>query len=347
MLSSTRGDASQAVAGPIGNSTHPPEEPTMTASTTRRTTAAHSRLAAVGAIAVAGALLLTGCGDQTENNGSGSSDTTATAAPLADKLPQTIRDKGVIKVGSDIAYAPVEFKDDSGKTVGIDPDLADAMGKQLGVKFEFENGTFDTLITGLRSKRYDIAMSAMTDTKDRQEGIDSETGKKVGEGVDFVDYFTAGVSIYTKKGDDQGIKTWSDLCGKKIVLQRGTVSEDLAKAENEKCPKGKKISIEPFDNDQQAQTRLRAGGADAGSSDFPVAAYAVKTSGGGKDFQLVGEQVEAAPYGIAVAKDNTQLRDALKAALDAIIENGEYQKIMEKWGVTEGAVEEATINGGK
>ncbi|MFC9131040.1 ABC transporter substrate-binding protein [Streptomyces sp. NPDC057099] len=317
----------------------------MTASSTRRTTAAHSRLAAVGAIAVAGALLLTGCGDQTKDNGSESD--TAASAPLADKLPKSIRDKGVIKVGSDIAYAPVEFKDGSGNTVGIDPDLAAAMGKQLGVDFQFENGTFDTLITGLRSKRYDIAMSAMTDTKDRQEGIDSDTGKKVGEGVDFVDYFTAGVSIYTKKGDDQGIKTWSDLCGKKIVLQRGTVSEDLAKAESKKCPAGKKIAIEAFDNDQQAQTRLRAGGAAAGSSDFPVAAYAVKTSGGGKDFQLVGEQVEAAPYGIAVAKNQTQLRDALKAALDAIVDNGEYEKIMKKWGVTDGSIDEATINGGK
>lgn len=319
----------------------------MAASSTRRTTAAHSRLAAVGAIAVAGTLLLTGCGDQTKDTGSDSDTPKTSSAPLADRLPQSVRDKGVIKVGSDISYAPVEFKDGSGKTVGIDPDLAAAMGKQLGVTFEFENGTFDTLITGLRSKRYDIAMSAMTDTKDRQEGVDSETGKKVGEGVDFIDYFTAGVSLYTQKGDDQGIKNWSDVCGKKIVLQRGTVSEDLAKAESKKCPAGKKIRIESFDNDQQAQTRLRGGGADAGSSDFPVAAYAVKNSGGGKDFQLVGEQVEAAPYGIAVAKDNTKLRDALKAALDAVIANGEYKKIMDKWGVAEGAVEAATINGGK
>lgn len=236
----------------------------MTASSTRRTTAVQSRIAAVGAIAVAGALLLTGCGDQTKEKDSGSSDTAdSSAAPLADQLPKAVRDKGVIKVGSDIAYAPVEFKDDSGKTVGIDPDLADAMGKQLGVKFEFENGTFDTLLTGLRSKRYDIAMSAMTDTKDRQEGIDADTGKKVGEGVDFIDYFTAGVSIYTKQGDDQGIKTWDDLCGKKIVVQRNTVSNDLAKDQAKKCPAGKKLSIEAFDNDQQAQTRLRAGGADA------------------------------------------------------------------------------------
>ncbi|MGW6513234.1 transporter substrate-binding domain-containing protein, partial [Streptomyces niveus] len=168
------------------------------------------------------------------------------------------------------------------------------------------------------------------------------------EGVDFVDYFTAGVSIYTKKGDDKGIAAWSDLCGKKIVVQRGTVSHDLAKAESTKCTDGgkKAIGVQAFDNDQQAQTRLRAGGADAGSSDFPVAAYAVKTSGGGNDFQLVGEQIEAAPYGIAVAKGNDELSKALQAALDAIIKNGEYDKIIAKWGVDAGAVKEASINAG-
>ncbi|MCI3933014.1 ABC transporter substrate-binding protein [Streptomyces sp. AN091965] len=321
----------------------------MTASTTCRTTAAKSaksRIVAVGAIAVAGSLLLTGCGDQRDNK-KGDGGKKVVDAPLSDMLPTSIRNKGVIKVGSDIAYPPVEFKDKNGDTVGIDPDIAEAMGKQLGVEFQFDNGTFDTLLGGLRSKRYDIAMSAMTDTKNRQEGVDEETGKKVGKGVDFVDYFIAGVSIYTKKGEDQGIKTWSDLCGKKIVVQRGTVSHDMAKAESKKCKGGKKISIESFDNDQQAQTRLRSGGADAGSSDFPVAAYAVKTSGGGKDFQLVGEQVEAAPYGIAISKDNTKLREAIKAALGAIIANGQYEKIIKEWGVEAGAVKEAKVNGGK
>ncbi|MFJ8730871.1 ABC transporter substrate-binding protein [Streptomyces bauhiniae] len=316
----------------------------MTASSTRRTTA-RSRIAAAGAIAVAGTLLLTGCGDQTKGKDSGSS--TDSSAPLANLLPADIRDKGEIKVGSDIHYAPVEFKDSSGKVVGIDPDLATALGDQLGVKFSFEDGTFDGLLTGLRSGRFKMAMSAMTDNKNRQEGVDPDTGKKVGEGVDFVDYLTAGVSIYTRKGDTKGITDWSDLCGKKLAVQRGTVSEDLAKQETKKCPAGKKITIEPFDDDQQSQTRLRSGGVDAASSDFPVAAYAVKTSGGGKDFEVVGDQVEAAPYGIAVAKKDTQLRDALKAALNAIIKNGEYAKILQKWGAQDGAVKEAAINGGK
>ncbi|HSY00057.1 MAG TPA: ABC transporter substrate-binding protein, partial [Streptomyces sp.] len=263
-------------------------------------------------------------------------------------LPASIRDKGVINVGSDIAYAPVEYKDESGKVVGIDLDIAAAMGKQLGVDFKFQNATFDTLIGGLAAKRYDIAMSAMTDTKDRQEGIDADTGKKVGAGVDFVDYFTAGVSLYTNKGDDQGIKSWDDLCGKTIAVQRNTFSHDLAKDQAKKCKDDKKkaLKIEDFATNPEAETRMRSKGANVVSADYPVAAYSVKTSGGGDYFEIVGDQVEAGPYGIAVAKDKTELRDALQAAVQAIIDNGEYEKIIKKWGVEDGAITEAKVNGG-
>ncbi|WKX72530.1 ABC transporter substrate-binding protein [Streptomyces sp. XD-27] len=314
----------------------------MTASTTRRAGAARSRLAAVAAIAVTGSLLLSGCGDQRDKI----SNNSTSGAPLFGLLPKEIQSSKVIEVGSDISYPPVEFRK-SGRVIGLDIDLADAMGKHLGVKMKFSNGDFDGLITGLKSKRFDIAMSAMTDNKGRQEGVDPDSGKKVGEGVDFVDYLTAGVSIYTRKGDDQGITTWDDLCGKKIAVQRATVSHDLAKAQSKECGDKGKIEIEAFAKDTEAQVRLKGGGADAASSDFPVAAYAVRTSGGGEDFQLVGDQVDAAPYGIAVGKKNTQLRDALKAALDAVIRTGEYQKILEKWGAEDGAVDQAIVNGGK
>ncbi|WP_431042272.1 ABC transporter substrate-binding protein [Streptomyces sp. P1-3] len=313
----------------------------MTASTTRRAGAARSSLAAVAAIAVTGSLLLSGCGDQRDKI----SDRTS-GAPLFGMLPKKVQSAGVIEVGSDISYPPVEFRK-NGRVIGLDIDLADAMGKQLGVKMKFSNGDFDGLITGLKSGRFDIAMSAMTDNKGRQEGVDPDSGKKVGEGVDFVDYLTAGVSIYTRKGDNQGITTWDDLCGKKIVVQRATVSHDLAKAQSKECGDKGKIEIEAFAKDTEAQVRLKGGGADAASSDFPVAAYAVRTSGGGEDFELVGDQVEAAPYGIAVGKGDPQLRNALKAALDAVITSGEYKKILEKWGAEDGAVDQAIVNGGK
>jgi polar amino acid transport system substrate-binding protein len=321
----------------------------MTARSTRRTTATRSRIAAVGAIAVAGTLVLAGCGDHTDkNSGSGSSAGSSTSsAPLAGKLPQDIRAAGVIKVGSDISYAPVEFVQD-GKAVGIDPDIADALGKQLGVRFDFQNGKFNQLILGMQAKRFNVIMSAMNDTKDRQNGIDSDTGRKAGNGVDFVDYFTAGTSILVQKGNPKGIKSLDDLCGKVVALQQGTTSEGVAKAQSKKCTKdGKKaITLQTFDTDPEALLRLKQGASVADLNDFPVAAYNAKTSGQGKDFEVVGDQIQAGPYGIAVSKENTQLRDALQAAVSAIIKNGEYQKILQKWNVTDGAVTEAKINGG-
>ncbi|MGW3117371.1 ABC transporter substrate-binding protein [Streptomyces sp. NPDC001107] len=319
----------------------------MTASSTRRTTAARTRLAAVGAIAVAGALILTGCGDQTDKGGSDSSSAGTSSAPLASKLPADIKKAGVIKVGSDIAYPPVEFMQND-KAVGIDPDIADALGKQLGVKFEFQNGKFDNLIVGLQAKRFQVLMSAMSDTKDRQNGINSDNGQKVGNGVDFVDYFTAGTSILVQKGNPKGIKSLDDLCGKVVALQKGTTSEGIAKTQSKKCTKdGKKaIDLQTFDTDPEALLRLKQGASVADLNDFPVAAYNAKTSGGGKDFEVTGDQIEAGPYGIAVGKDNAQLRDALQAAMSAIIKNGDYTKILQKWNVTDGAVTEAKINGG-
>ncbi|MEU3314853.1 ABC transporter substrate-binding protein [Streptomyces sp. NPDC048387] len=316
----------------------------MTASTTRRTTAARSRIAAVGAIAVAGALILTGCGDQTDKSSTGSG-TGDSSAPLFSKLPKKVQDAGVIKVGSDTAYAPMEFVQD-GKIVGVDPDIAEALGKQLGVKLQFTSGTFDGLITSLETGRQDVAISSITDNKKRQEGLDDK-GQKIGKGVDFVDYMSSGVSLLVKKGNPDNIKSLDDLCGKTVAVQRGTIYEDTFKAQADKCGADKKLTIEAFDTDAEAQTRVKAGGAVADLNDFPVTAYIAKNSGGGNDFEVGGQQSDVGLFGIAVSKDNTQLRDALKEAVDAIIKDGSYAKVLEKWNVKDGAVQSATINAGK
>ena len=289
-------------------------------------------------LALTCAVALAGCGgssgdDPTVSAPSGSSG----GAPLAAELPQAVRDAGVLKVGSDVAYAPVEFFDTDGKTIiGIDPDIGAALGAQLGVKLEFQNGTFDGLITSLRSKRIDLIMSSMSDTPERQKSID------------FVDYFTAGTSILVKKGNPEGIKSLDDFCGKTVALQRGTTQEEVAKAQQAKCSAaGKPLKVLPFDRDTEALLQVKQGRAVADMNDFPVAAYNAKTAGGGNDFEVVGEQIEAGPYGIGVRKEDTQIRDALQKALQAIIDNGDYAKVLEKWNVKQGAVTSATVNGAK
>jgi polar amino acid transport system substrate-binding protein len=287
-------------------------------------------------LAAVAALALSACG----GSSSGDNPTisaSGTGAPLAASLPQAVRDAGVLKVGSDVAYAPVEFFDTDNKTViGIDPDIAKALEAQLGIKLTFQNATFDGLITSLRSKRIDLIMSAMSDTPERQKSID------------FVDYFSAGTSILVKKGNPAKINSLDDFCGKTIALQRGTTQEDVAKAQTTKCKAaGKPLKVLAFDRDTEALLQVKQGRAVADMNDFPVAAYSAKTSGGGNDFEVVGAQLEAGPYGIGVRKEDTAIRDALQKAMQAIIDNGEYAKVLEKWNVKQGAVTTATVNGGK
>ncbi|MEU6163514.1 ABC transporter substrate-binding protein [Streptomyces tanashiensis] len=322
----------------------------MTARSTRCTTAKTrtSRLAAVAAIAVAGSMLLTACGDQTESGGSTKETGSAAAskAPLFSKLPADIQKAGVIKVGTDATYAPMEFKKGS-EIVGVDPDIAAALSKQLGVTFQFESGTFDTLLTSLTTGRTNVVMSSMTDTKAREEGLD-EKGNKTGAGVDFVDYFSASTGILVKKGNPENIKSLDDLCGKKLAVQRGTTYEQAAKDQAAKCEKdGKpKLTFESYPTDAEAQTRVKAGGAVADLNDSPVAAYIAQTAGGGNDFEAIANKTDAGLFGIAVDKKNTQLRDALAAALDAAIKDGSYKAALDKWNAGDGAVTEAKINAG-
>ncbi|MFG1809431.1 ABC transporter substrate-binding protein [Streptomyces sp. NPDC049040] len=324
----------------------------MTARTTRRTTAL-SRLSAVAAVAVAGTLVLTGCGDQTKKDdaapstsaaGAGAGATTsATPDSLFSQLPKTIQDSKVIQVGTDASYPPME-QSQGGSIVGIDPDLGAALGEKLGVTFKFTNGTFDGLITSLQTGRSNIVMSAMSDTKARQDGLDDK-GKKIGTGVDFVDYYNSGSSLLVQKGNPKGVKALGDLCGMTVAVQRGTIYETAFKKQKTACG-SKGLTIQAFDTDAQAQTRVKAGGAVADLNDTPVAAYIAQTSGKGADFEVAGAPSDAGPFGIAVSKSDTQLRDALKAAMDAIVADGTYAKILQKWNATTGAITTVAINGG-
>ena len=285
------------------------------------------------------ALVAGACGtddEPTDNADPGSGTTTGEV--VAD-VPAAIEEADQLTVGSDIAYPPVEFFEEGTQNVlGLDPDLCAALAERLGLSkgCSFQNTTFDGIIPALNAGRFDIIMSAMSDTAERQEA------------VDFVDYFVVGTSILVRKGNPDNIQSLDDLCGKTVGLQAGTTQEEVAKEQSAKCEAEGKGAIEvlTFETDTDAQQQLKAGRTVADMNDFPVAAYVAQTAGDGQDFEVVGEQIEAGPYGIGVRKEDTQLRDALAAALEAILEDGTYAEILEKWNVSQGAISEVTINGG-
>ncbi len=264
----------------------------------------------------------------------------AIGAPSA-RLPKEMRDKGIVTIGSDIAYPPMEFVRD-GKPAGLDVDLANALGRELGLRVKFVNVTFDTLLIGLHVNRFDLVMSAMTDTKDRQEG--RADGTTTGSGVDLVDYFEAGLVLVVRKGNPEGVKAPGDLSGRNVAVQRGTLARDYLDQLNRQAPE--KLKIREFDSPAEVYDDVAKGRSAACLDDFPVAAHTAATRAGGTALELSGEQLEPLRYGVAVAKTNTALRDAVREALDRLIRNGEYAKILKTWHVEDGAVERAVVNGG-
>jgi polar amino acid transport system substrate-binding protein len=293
------------------------------------------------AVAVAVAAGLTACGSSDKTPASSGTTTPPNVTVLFARLPVSIQSSRVINVGSDIEYPPIEFyKEGTTQVQGVDYDLAKALGAKLGVKFKFINDTdFAGIIGAMQAGRFDIIMSAMNDTAERRK-----------KGADFIDYFTAGTSLIVKKGNPNNIQTLDDVCGKTVAVQKGTVQDtDLITPQVAKCTNAGlgKLTVLRFEKDTDALQQVKNGRAVANFEDFPVAAYNAKISGGGNDFDAVNVPgIGPGNYGIAVPKDNTKLRDALQAALKAVIADGTYDQILAKWNVTAGALKTAPINAG-
>lgn len=294
-------------------------------------------LGAVLALSIGLAVLAAGCGSSgtstTGAAGGTSSGAVTEDTTIAAEVPSAVRSKGTLVVAADATYAPNEFVGADGKTVeGMDPDLAKALGELLGLKVDVVNASFDTIIPGLSSGKYDLGMSSFTDTKEREQV------------VDFVTYFSAGTSFYVAANGGPAISTLADLCGHSVAVERGTTQADDATAQKAKCKtEGKAdVQVNVFPDQNAANLALSSGRAEVGMADSPVAAYIVKQSDG--QFALSGQPYGTAPYGIAIPKDNGMAKPIL-GALEALIHDGTYNAILTDWGVQEGAITNPTING--
>jgi polar amino acid transport system substrate-binding protein len=288
---------------------------------------------AAGAIAAA----VAGCGsdDDSSSNGSGAASTPAATASgggaAAANVPAEIKSKGTLTVAADASYPPDEFIDKDGKTVvGMDADLAKALGQQLGLQVNVVNASFDGIIPGLASGKYDLGMSSFTDTKEREQT------------VDFVTYFSAGTSFYEKASGGPAITDLASLCGHHVAAEKGTTQQADAEAQAKKCPADKKLTVSVFPDQNGANLALSSGRADVGMADSPVAAYQVKQSNG--QFKLVGTPYGTAPYGIAIPKGNGLAQPVLDA-IKALMADGTYKKTLDQWGLADGAITDPVING--
>lgn len=290
---------------------------------------------ALPALAAAAALMLTGCVDNSAASDNPSDEGEATtsvvnAAAVA-LLPAGVADSGVLTIATSPNYPPNEFKDEAGTPIGWGVELSEAIAGTLGLKPEFTISRFESIIPGIVGGQIDVGSSSFTDNPERQKQ------------VDFVNYFTAGVQWGSRIDEDVDP---ANACGLKVAVQATTFQDtDEIPAKSEACVAEGKAPIEklPFDTQDAAVNAVVLGQADAFSGDSPVSLYAISKL---KDkLQPAGETFDVSPYGLAVEKDSG-MAEAIQAALQAMVDDGSYAAILEKWGVGAGGLTEITINAG-
>lgn len=277
--------------------------------------------------------MLTGCVQNTDTRSDATTTVAATATKvddIANMVPEDIKAAGKLIVGVNVPYTPNEFKDPSGKIVGFDVDLMNAIAATLGLTADYREADFAKIIPSIQGGTFNVGMSSFTDTKEREQV------------VDFVTYFSAGTLWAQRIGG--GIDP-ENACGKKVAVQATTTQEiDELPARNRECIDAGKPAIEilKFDGQDQATNAVVLGQADAMSADSPVTLYAIKQSNG--KLEAAGEIMDSAPYGWPVRKGSA-LAAALQKALEHLIETGDYKTIASNWGVEQGMIDKPVING--
>ncbi|MDF2741021.1 MAG: hypothetical protein K0S88_2389 [Actinomycetia bacterium] len=253
-------------------------------------------------------------------------------------------------------FHPILFPNPkTGRPQGFDVDLAKALGKKLDVAFTFEGiEHFTHSLSDVKNQQVDIGMSVL---RDRPEGR---------KDVDYIDYLRTGTVLLVPKGNPERFRSLQDLCGRRVVrpieMPAGSVVDQSHLCEEEgepaitlvSCPK-----IGGFDPDADEGVKLEDcpagrdplrlvidGWAYAAVLDLPVAEHLLETSTVGGRLEIAKPHVEAGPYGIAIRKGDRQVRDALQSALQAIIADGTYGRILARWHLQSLAVRAATVNGG-
>jgi polar amino acid transport system substrate-binding protein len=292
-----------------------------------RTTRRALALAATLAVAIT---LGAGCGKSSTKETVQPKASSSVDSALAAKVPASVKSDGKILIGTDSTYAPSEFIEGS-KIVGFDVDLFNAVAAKLGLKTEWVSANFGTIVEGVKSGKYEAGVSSFTVNADREKQ------------VNMVSYFSAGTQWAVKKGNPTGL-TPDNACGKRVAVQKDTVQVDDVTGRSKKCTQAGKgaIKIDQYQAQSDATTAVVSGKDDAMLADSPVVAYAVKQTNG--QLETAGAIYDAAPYGYAIPKDQTDFAQAIADAVKALITDGTYKRILQTWGVDQGAIDNPQVN---
>jgi len=253
----------------------------------------------------------------------------------AQGLPDAIAKSKVIKIAVNSIYPPMEYKNpESGDLVGFDIDLGNAIARELGVKLDWQESAFEQLLPSLATGRVDMILSGMSDLPTRRDT------------ADFIDYLNSGAQFYILASRANEIKQATDLCGKSVGTSRSTsFPADTAAWSAKSCEAAGKsaIAVSGTEDTSAARMQLKQARIAAGVQGSETLPYAMKLEP--NTYKPIGEPFATSPEGMAFAKSNPKLRDAVLGAMNKLVANGTYGAIVAKWNLQSSAVKQVTLNG--
>lgn len=218
-----------------------------------------------------------------------------------------------IRFATEASYPPFEFVGDNNQIQGFDIDLANALCKELQAECTFANQSFDSLVPGLKFRRFDAVIAAMDVTPERQQQV-AFTNTYYDNSAQFI-------ALKGKVADIDALK------GLRVGMQNGSTHQKYL------LDKHSEMKPVAYDSYQNAILDLKSGRINAVFGDTAVVAEWLKKN---DDLTTVGDKVNDDTYfgtgfAIAVNLKNTSLRDKLNGALEKIKQNGTYQAIYNKW----------------
>jgi polar amino acid transport system substrate-binding protein len=259
-------------------------------------------------------------------------ETDAAAVAL---LPADIKEAGKLTMAADLHYPPTSFLANDNKTpIGYNVDIATLLGKKLGLEVEVKNVTWDNVIPGIASGRYDFTATNMTPTPERLEVLD------------MVTYWAAGSSLIVQTGNPQDLSLADEsICGKKIAVMTGSSQQqDYLPLISEDCEAAGQDPVEGvvLGNVEGALTQLVAKRIDGVFSDTSQLAWAAKQQP--QSFELLAPQYVKEEGDDIVAlglEKDSELTPALHAAMQSLMDSPAYQETLDRWGLGAGAIDKS------
>ena len=264
------------------------------------------KLTIVAIVATLGTSLVA-CGGTTSNKSSETKET-GSASTL---------DKDELVIGFDDTFVPMGFKDESGKVVGFDVDLADAVAKKLNKKIKFQPIDWTMAETELSSGNIDLIWNGYSITDERKQK------------VDFSKPYLNNTQVIVTLADSN-IKSKADLAGKKVGAQAGSTAVSAVDADGNTIKGFDGGKLVTFDDNNQALMDLEAKRLDAIVVDEILARYYIKARGAEK-YKILDENFGKEQYGVGIKKGDTKFVEAFNKALDEVIADKTAGEISKKW----------------